>query len=67
MNLPPKIRSDYHHMTFNGDDAQRRWVKPSVWLVVGIIIGLICTQILMTKKDTEIAFNESLPTMAYQA
>ena len=69
MDLPPKIRSDYHHQSFHVDapfESFRRWVRPSIWIILGFIIGLMCTHMLASKEDNQISFTENLPTMAYQ-
>ena len=69
MDHNTKIRSDYHQQAIHAADPSvyfRRWARPSAWIILGFIIGLMCTHIVFSKHVDQIIFNEKIPHMAYK-
>ena len=68
MNLPPRVRSDYHHLCEDDDfyTFVRRWVKPSLWLVLGFFGGVVCHRAFFDQQQNNLAFSQNNASYSVQ-
>jgi hypothetical protein len=68
MNPPPKVRSDYHYLCQEQEIFQMlsRMVKPSLWLLLGFLGGVLCNRLLFATHHNTVACMDSTPAYSLQ-